>query len=117
MGGALALHSGFHVNPELAGIFTCSSFLNDGSIVYDTLKARQNQQNPKLLMYHGERDSLVPISWGKETYEELSSLGVSAEFKPLKNALHELKAAELLEIQEWILKLLPPLESDITNKL
>lgn len=121
MGGALALHSGFHVNQELAGIFTCSSFLNDNSIVFDTLRARQNQQNPnqlpKLLMYHGERDSLVPISWGKETYDELQNLGVSGEFKTLKNTLHELKASELLEIQEWILRILPPLESEITTKL
>lgn len=121
MGGALALHSGFHVNTDLAGIFACSSFLNDDSIVYDTLRARTNQQNagllPKLLMFHGERDSLVPMSWGKETYDELRKFGVSAEYKTLKNTLHELKANELHEIQEWILKLLPPLESDITNKL
>lgn len=121
MGGALALHSGFHLNHELAGIFTCSSFLNDNSIVLDTLRARKNQQNPsalpKLLMYHGDRDSLVPISWGKETYEELLSLGAAGEFKTLKNALHELKAKELLEIQDWTLKVVPPLESDITNKL
>lgn len=121
MGGALALHSGFHVNTDLAGIFACSSFLNNDSIVFDTLRARLNQQNagplPKLLMFHGERDSLVPPSWGTETYDELTRLGVSAEFKTLKNTLHELKANELLEIQEWILKLLPPLETDIQNKL
>lgn len=61
--------------------------------------------------------SLVPISWGKETYDELTRLGVSADFKTLRNTLHELKAAELLEIQEWISKLVPPLESDIQNKL
>lgn len=121
MGGALALHSGFHVNQDLAGIFSCSSFLNDDSIVFDTLRNRQNKQDakplPKLLMYHGDRDSLVPQSWGKETYDELLTLGATGEFKSLKNTLHELKANELLEIQEWILKLLPPLENDIQNKL
>lgn len=119
MGGALALHSALHVNRELAGVFTCSSFLNDDSLVYESL--RLNQQNvttfPKLLMYHGERDSLVPMSWGKETYDELIRLGINGEFKTLKNTLHELKANELLEIQEWITKLVPPLESDIHNKL
>ncbi|XP_055316510.1 lysophospholipase-like protein 1 [Sitodiplosis mosellana] len=119
MGGALALHTALHVNRELAGVFTCSSFLNDDSLVFESL--RSNQQNagslPNLLMYHGERDSLVPMSWGKETYDELLSLGVTGEFKTLKNALHELKANELLEIQEWISKLVPPLESDIQNKL
>lgn len=72
---------------------------------------------PKLLMYHGERDSLVPMSWGRETYDQLTELGVSAEFKTLKNTLHELKAGELNEIQEWILNLLHMLDSDIANKL
>lgn len=118
MGGALALHSGYHLNHELAGIFTCSSFLNDDSIVFDTLRGRSNAGPlPKLLMYHGERDSLVPVSWGRETFDELLSLGVSGEFKKLKNTLHELKANELLEIQDWILKLVPPLENDLANKL
>lgn len=121
MGGALSLHTAFHVNHELAGVFACSSFLNDNSIVYETLQKCKNQSNaghlPKLLMYTGERDSLVPISWGKESFDSLVELGVDGEFRVLKNALHELKGKELLEIEEWIGKLLPPLESDIINKL
>lgn len=121
MGGTLALHSGFHANHELAGVFALSTFLNDNSVVFRTLLARQNQQNPsdlpKLLYFHGDRDTLVPMSWGKETFEELLSLGVSGEFKTLKNAFHELKANEILETQDWILKLLPPLENDIVTKL
>lgn len=68
MGGALSLHTGYHVNQDLAGVFACSSFLNDNSIVFETLRNRRNHTNPKplpkLLMYHGERDSLVPLSWG-----------------------------------------------------
>lgn len=68
MGGALSLHMGYHVNQDLAGVFTCSSFLNDNSVVFETLRDRKTQLNstslPKLLMYHGERDSLVPLSWG-----------------------------------------------------
>lgn len=121
MGGALALHSGFCVNQELAGIFACSSFLNDDSIVFETLRIRKSQQNsdplPKLLMFHGDRDNLVPLSWGQETFDELVQLGVDGEFKPLKNTLHELKASELRDLYEWILKQLPPLDSDIVNKL
>lgn len=63
MGGALALHSGFHVNQDLAGVFACSSFLNDDSIVFEMLQKRKTQQSssrlPKLLMFHGDRDNLV----------------------------------------------------------
>lgn len=75
--------------------------------------SRYHEQS-KMNFFHS---SLVPMSWGKDTYDELTRLGVPGEFKTLKNTLHELKAAELLEIQEWISKLVPPLESDIQNKL
>lgn len=121
MGGALALHAGFHVNQELAGIFTCSSFLNDDSIVFETLRTRKKQQQtgplPKLLMFHGDRDNLVPLSWGRESFDEIVQLSVDGEFKPLKNTLHELKANELRDIHQWILEQLPPLDSDVVNKL
>lgn len=120
MGGCLALHSGYHLNNQLAGVFALSSFLNNDSIVFNTLRSNQNKPNielPKLLMYHGERDSLVPSSWGKESYDELISLGVQGDFRSLKNTLHELKANQLLELHDWIVKLLPPLDKDLQNKL
>lgn len=127
MGGALALHSAYHVNQQLAGCFACSSFLNDGSIVYESLRERQNEltkggksenlELPKLIMFHGDRDSLVPLVWGRQTYDELKALGVSGDFHSLKNTLHELKVKELHELQEWILKILPPIETDLANKL
>lgn len=121
MGGALALHSGYHLYPDLAGVFACSSFLSDDSTVFDTLRARETPTNscrlPKLLMFHGKSDSYVPVSWGKETFDELAQLGVEGEFKPLKNTDHELKAKELRDIHQWILKRLPSLSSDVVHKL
>lgn len=110
MGGALSLHAGLRFHPGIGGIFACSSFLNEGSSVYSTLaqrKAKAALAPPKLLMFHGNRDSLVPISWGKQTHGQLRALGVAAEFKELNNTMHELKAAELTEIQDWISTLLP----------
>lgn len=122
MGGALAIHSGYHVNRSLGGVFVCSGFLNNDSIVYESLKAIQmnaDERNslPPLLMFHGERDSLVPCEWGRKTFDKLTALGVNGIFTPLKNTMHELKTQEIGEIQEWIVKLLPPLDSDLTNKL
>lgn len=122
MGGALAIHTGYHVNRDLAGVFVCSGFLNNDSIVYESLKSIQGNSNetkklPSLIMYHGERDSLVPCEWGKKTYDQLMVLGVKGEFIALKNTMHELKTNEIVEIQEWIANLLPPLDSDLTNKL
>lgn len=56
MGGALALHTAYHLNRDLAGAFAISSFLNTGSIVYDSLGCvTEDERLPDLLMFHGER--------------------------------------------------------------
>lgn len=57
MGGTLALHTGYHVNQNLGGIFALSTFLNNQSIVYDSLSHRDlsNVQLPPLKYFHGER--------------------------------------------------------------
>lgn len=120
MGGALAMHIGYHCNPKVAGVIACSSFLNRGSIVFDSLKNRSADQSsslPDLLMFHGLRDDLVPAKWGQESFDKLVELGVKGEFVPLKNTLHELKKVEMQQIRTWILEKLPPIESDLNNKL
>lgn len=108
MGGALALHSAFRFSPGLAGVFALSSFLNKNSAVYSELKA----ENTALYMAHGEKDTMVPISWGKKTYEELTKLNVIGDFVPLVYTLHELKKGELEGVFKWINELLPPIETD-----
>jgi phospholipase/carboxylesterase len=56
MGGALALHTGFHLNQSLGGVFALSAFLNNNSIVYESLDAhKSNQSLPKIKMFHGAR--------------------------------------------------------------
>lgn len=119
MGGAVALHTGYHLNPDLAGIFTHSSFLNRKSVVYESIQNRKltSETLPELRMFHGERDTLVPLEWGEETFEALKSVGVSGTFTPLKNTLHELKIKSLLEIEQWILSKLPPLDEKVQHKL
>lgn len=114
MGGSLALHAGYHLHSNIGGVFALSSFLNRDSIVYETsLKYKTNQQLPKLLMYHGGRDTLVPSKWGEETFAQLQKFNVSGEFRPLKNTLHELKKQEILDLEVWIQELL---KADETQK-
>lgn len=63
------------------------------------------------------RDTLVPLKWGKETFDNLQDHGVNGTFVPVRNTMHELKKSELLQLKDWIVSVLPPLESDLTNKL
>ncbi|CAH0560052.1 unnamed protein product [Brassicogethes aeneus] len=108
MGGALALHTGYRYTPGLPGVFTLSSFLNKNSLVYKELKSKET----KLFMCHGDRDTLVPIEWGIETYKELDKLGIDVNFNRFKNTMHELKKREILDLFEWIQTIIPPLPND-----
>lgn len=55
MGGTLALHTGYHLNRTLGGVFSLSSFLNDRSIVYESLESSSAESLPPLKMFHGGR--------------------------------------------------------------
>lgn len=104
MGGALALHTAYRFSPGLAGVFTLSSFLNNNSAVFSELKS----PGTPLYMCHGDRDTMVPISWGQKTFKDLTHLGIQGEFIPVKNTLHELKQSEIKGLFEWIQKMIPP---------
>ncbi|XP_065077136.1 lysophospholipase-like protein 1 [Ochlerotatus camptorhynchus] len=108
MGGALALHTAYHLNRDLAGAFAISSFLNTGSIVYDSLDGvAEDEHLPSLMMFHGERDTLVPTEWGQTTFDELAKLGVRGQFVPHRTALHEIKKDQLLQVIKWVNELIP----------
>lgn len=106
MGGALALQEAYRFSPGLAGVFAMSSFLNNNAILYKEIQAPETP----LCMFHGDRDTLAPISWGQKTYNDLIKQGVNGSFHAVKNTMHEMKQRELKELFEWILKTLPPIE-------
>ncbi|KAK9875176.1 hypothetical protein WA026_005968 [Henosepilachna vigintioctopunctata] len=103
MGGALSLHMAYRFLPGLAGTFALSSFLGKESEVYKNIKSIQTP----LFMCHGDRDDMVPLKWGKSTFDHLTHLGVKGEFMELANTYHELKTSEIDRLQSWIEKLLP----------
>lgn len=123
MGGALALHTAYHVQPTVRACFALSAFLNNDSIVYESLRTKAGVVPPPhapLLMMHGGRDTLVRPDWGRRSFEALQKLGVDGDFVVVKNAMHELKTQQLLQLQEWIGKMLPAEDggaSELTNKL
>lgn len=110
MGGALAMHIGFRMMPNVAGVFALSSFLSHTSSVYQSLGSIRQEviTVPPLFMCHGNRDTLVPHEWGEHTFKRLRQLGVDGEFHTISNALHEMKEKELRQLYEWINQRLPP---------
>lgn len=103
-GGALALHTGYHVNQSLAGVFAHSSYLNHNSVVFDSLKS---SSVPELRMYHGTEDPILEFNWGRQTFDKLQQMGVSGTFTKLNNVAHQLDNRALVDIENFILKKLP----------
>lgn len=107
MGGALALHTAYRFLSGLGGAFTLSSFLSRESAVYEALRQSTIPITTPLFMCHGDRDTMVPLAWGRETFDRLTELNVKGEFITIPNALHELKKREIEQLFEWINITLP----------
>ncbi|XP_041418482.1 lysophospholipase-like protein 1 isoform X3 [Xenopus laevis] len=106
MGGAMAMHLAYRYHKDVAGVFALSSFLNNGSILYQALKEAKSSL-PELFQCHGVADKLVLHKWGEETNNTLKSLGVNTLFHSFPNLYHELNLAELEQLRSWILQKLP----------
>jgi predicted esterase len=55
-------------------------------------------------------DHLIKYEWGKATSDKLIEQGVNGEFHTYANLGHGLSEQELIDLREWILKLLPPIQ-------
>ncbi|XP_014210293.1 lysophospholipase-like protein 1 [Copidosoma floridanum] len=113
MGGCLATHLAYRVNRSLAGCIVMSSFLNVGSSVYETLTSQDaiNESKwPQLLQFHGTADKIVPLDWGKKTFDNLQKHGVQGTFVPIEGADHEIVQNELSYIKDWLSNLFPVIE-------
>ncbi|XP_043503578.1 lysophospholipase-like protein 1 [Polistes fuscatus] len=102
MGGALSLYLAYKCNLSLGGCIAMSSFLNKNSMVYQHLENNKPNVMPPLLQFHGSSDTLVPIQWGEETYNNLKKLGVNATFVPLQRTEHELIETEIQQFIYWV---------------
>lgn len=105
MGGSMSLHLGYRKNFNLGGIFALSSFLSPESEVYDAIAAHRkiniDVPMPELFMAHGNKDPLIPVDWGKKTFQELKSSGVKGQFHEFKY-FHEIGSEEVLMLRNWV---------------
>lgn len=102
MGGSIALHMGYRILPRAAGVFALSSFLTDSSGVYSQVSG----SSCPLFMSHGSDDDLVPIDWGRNTYDNMVSSGASGKFVEIRGDGHELSAYGLKKLHSWIKSIL-----------
>lgn len=98
-GGVMAFHTALYYPKRLAGILALSTFLahseNLGSV-----EAEVNREIP-ILMCHGQRDEVLPMSLGRSSYEALQRGGYAVEWFEYPVG-HEVCLEEIHEISRWL---------------
>ncbi|XP_046398444.1 lysophospholipase-like protein 1 [Ischnura elegans] len=107
MGGAMALHLTYRMFQSVGGCFAISSFLNDSSIVYQTLETTAQKPLPPLCMMHGDCDELVPMEWGAETLKQLQRCGVDGTMTIARRVTHEITREQIINLTNWINERVP----------
>jgi len=107
-GGHMAMHlglRGFLAEPP-AGVFALSSFLAEGSAVYEAVRIAEGEgrleEMPPLFMAHGKADWLVSVSWAQRSFELLRDLGMTKAKYLEFDGDHEVVASELKELYSWL---------------
>lgn len=98
-GGVMAFHTGLFYPKRLAGILALSTFLAEGEKLAAG-KAAANEHIP-ILMCHGQRDAVLPMSLGKSSLLSLRNAGYSVEWREYPMA-HEVCRDEIGDISRWL---------------
>jgi phospholipase/carboxylesterase len=98
-GGVMALHTALHYPKRLAGILALSTFLAEG----DSLSGAGDTANAQIpiLMCHGQRDTVLPMSLGKASLATLKSAGYAVEWREYPMG-HEVCREEIQDISRWL---------------
>ncbi|XP_028822476.1 acyl-protein thioesterase 1 [Denticeps clupeoides] len=110
-GGALSLYTALTTHQELAGVVALSSWLPLRSSFAQPSSVVANK-DVAVLQCHGEADPLVPLVFGSLTVEKLKTLinPGNITFKTYPRMQHTSCPQEMIDIQEFIEKRLPPID-------
>jgi phospholipase/carboxylesterase len=104
-GGAIVLHTGLRYPQPLAGILALSGYL----LQPDALAAEHAAVNDRIpiMMAHGTRDPVVPLSMAEQSREVLQQQGyrVAWHSYPMQ---HAVGPDEVRDIRDWLVQRLAP---------
>ncbi|KAI5741102.1 hypothetical protein M8J76_010422 [Diaphorina citri] len=103
---------GIHINlPEMK-----KSVDEQAQHLKDLAKRDPSSPLPPLIAFHGDKDYTVPLDWGQQMYNRLTSLGVKGEYHVIANETHSIAHEEMDRLYEFFNKVLPrpPVEAPST---
>ena len=96
-GGAMTLDVGLGL--PLAGLMVLSGYLHAPI-------AHQQPPFPPILMVHGTRDQVVPLTAAQQSLRSLQTLGMSVRYQEFEMG-HEIQPLVLEQVQSFVKELLP----------
>jgi phospholipase/carboxylesterase len=108
-GGAVSLYTALRYPERLAGVMALSTYLP----LVQRLAAERLHANDAtpIFMAHGLADSMLPISMGVGSRDELKRLGYAVEWHQYPMA-HAVCPAEIADIRSFLLRVLPRLNDE-----
>ena len=104
-GGALAIYTTLTNKHKLGGLIALSCWLPLHK-KFPGASMEANRDVP-FLQVHGDCDPVVPYRWGQLTSTTLKGFMANHEFKTYKGLAHSSSAAELQDIKDFLIQLLP----------
>ena len=105
-GGAIALQAGLRCPQPLAGILALSTYLPLAATL--AAEAAPANQAVPILMCHGRHDPILPLALARQAFDTLNAAGFAPRLLeyPME---HQLCAEEVLDINRWLVQVLPPI--------
>jgi phospholipase/carboxylesterase len=103
-GGAVSLYTVPRFPEKLAGVMALSCYL-PGAGSFNIERAPANDSTP-IFMAHGKADATLPIVMGVQSRDWLKSRGYQVEWHDYPMA-HAVCAAEIADIRDFLLRVLP----------
>jgi phospholipase/carboxylesterase len=104
-GGAVSLYTAPRFPETLAGVMALSCYLPRESS-FGAERAAANDATP-IFMAHGRGDAVLPLALGLQSRDFLKAQGYAVEWHDYPMA-HAVCAAEVADIREFLLRVLPP---------
>ena len=101
-GGAMALHLGLKINPQVAGIIAISTYLPMASELEFILG--YHKKMTQICCMHGTKDNIVDITQGRFIYDFLQIYGYSVKWSSYETA-HMISNQQIKDIGNWLNKL------------
>jgi phospholipase/carboxylesterase len=103
-GGAVSLYTAPRFPEKLAGVMALSCYL-PAENSFSTERASANDATP-IFMAHGQGDTVLPMSLGVQSRNFLKAQGYAVEWHDYPMP-HAVCAAEIADIREFLLRVLP----------